>query len=188
MAIPREQRRPRAPRVTLVTTLEMIERAVPKDSGHCIWADAVRAAVPDASRISVDLQTIRWTDIERGLRYVFLTPRTAQIDLVNFDQGIEPEPTSVQLRGGQVVRAGAADKKLPAGRIPARVELVEREGPSRTAIPERVGGRTPPIAALAHTSYAGRRREFGLRGLNVRARTGDGSVEEQRRIARAVEE
>ncbi len=167
------ERRPKAPTVTLEITEELIADAIPRDSSHCLWAEAVTAAYPDAQRVSVDIQTIRFTDPKRGQRYTYLTPRTAQIALVQFDQGIRPEPHSVQLRRGQVTRmAQKTPKQLTETPTPARIaqrKAAAKKGrdvlakttlrvSSGTAVPDRVGGKTPPIAA-------GKRRAFGLRGL-----------------------
>lgn len=167
-------RLPRAPRVKLEITEELIEDAIPRDSSHCLWAESVKTAVPDATRISVDIQTIRFTDSKKGLRYTYLTPRTAQIALIQFDQGIRPEPHSVQLRGGQVTAArkqitrGEKRKLTPAQLAAAakgakvtktKLSKAQLRGPAAEgAVSERVGGKTPPIAA-------GKRRAFGLRGL-----------------------
>jgi hypothetical protein len=69
-------------------------------------ADAIKTAVPNAQSVSVDLSTIRWTDPVRELRYIYLTPRRAQIALIDFDAGRVPKPFDVQLAGAaQVVRA-----------------------------------------------------------------------------------
>ena len=82
-------------------TQEMIDRAIPADSSHCMIADAVQATLPKAEFVAVDLATIRWSDRKKGLRYTFLTPRGAQWALVQFDQGVKPEPFSFILRQGQ---------------------------------------------------------------------------------------
>jgi hypothetical protein len=50
-----------------------IDEAMEKNSSHCATAEAIREQVPEARFISVDLQTIRWTDSKKGLRYVFVT-------------------------------------------------------------------------------------------------------------------
>jgi hypothetical protein len=105
---PRRQRYPAAPHVTLNIAQEIIDVAVVADSSHCIYADAVKAACPWATHISVDVQTIRFTDPRRGLRYTYLTPRSAQIGIIKFDQGHgDIQPHRVQLRNGQVTRSGA---------------------------------------------------------------------------------
>jgi hypothetical protein len=172
-------RHPRAPRVPLVVTEEMIEDAIPRDSSHCVFAEAVKAAFPGALKVAVDLQTIRFTDPKRGLRYTYLTPRPVQIAIINFDQGVRPEPFDIQLRNGQVTAAGAnagkwskktdkpatpkqraASEKAAARAREQRSKLskqtlVARE---RGSVPDKVGGKPPPMAP-------GRRRAFGLRGL-----------------------
>ena len=64
------------------------DEAMERNSSHCAIAFAIRDAVPDARRIAVDLQTIRWTDKKKGVRYCFLTPHVAQQDvIIPFDQG-----------------------------------------------------------------------------------------------------
>lgn len=78
-----------APRPTVQVTRQIIEAAKRRDSSHCMIAEAIKLAVPNATSVAVDLQTIRWTDRERNLRYIYLTPRIGQINLVKFDQGDE---------------------------------------------------------------------------------------------------
>ena len=103
--------RPRAPRLTIQITPERIEESKERDSSHCMIAEAVKAAYPGASRVSVDLQTIRFTDPQRHHRYTYLTPRTAQLSLIDFDQGDTPAPFSFVLRGGHVTYAGSQQTK-----------------------------------------------------------------------------
>lgn len=163
-------RTPRAPRIKLVITNEMIEDAIPRDSSHCLWAESVKVAVPDARHVSVDLQTIRFSNPVKGLRYTYLTPRIAQIALVQFDQGIRPEPQEVLLRNGQVTAAG---RRMPTSKPLSEAQLKQRQvaykksglakaklhsETSSGTVPAKVGGKTPPIAA-------GKRRAFGLRGM-----------------------
>lgn len=165
-----DRKRPKAPRVVLDVTEEIIEDAIPRDSSHCLWADAVKAAWPDARRIAVDIQTIRFTDPKKGLRYIYLTPRAVQVSLVQFDQGVRPIPHSAQLRAGHVVavrtESGRGEKKtrsLAQLKAAAKGREVLKKTTLRknaAAVPERVGGKAPPIAA-------GRRRAFGLRGLDI---------------------
>lgn len=163
-------KRPKSPTIMLEITEELIADAVPRDSSHCLWAEAVKAGFPDAKNVSVDIQTIRFTDPKKGLRYTYLTPRTAQVALVQFDQGVRPEPHSVQLRRGQVTRSGGKSGRKTI----SPVEKAQREAAAKkgrdvlakttlrktgdAVVPDRVGGKTPPIAA-------GKRRAFGLRGL-----------------------
>ena len=158
-------------RIALEVTQEIITNAIRSDSSHCVIADALQAAVPDARRVSVDLATIRFSDPISRKRYVYLTPAAAQAVLVNFDQGINPEPFTLLLnKPVQIVKQGrmrtaediakrdAEHPKMPKGRNAKVVKVDPTKG-----TPTVIGGRTPPHAALSSTH--GRRRTFGLRTL-----------------------
>lgn len=73
-----------------------IDRAVRVDSSRCVVATAVARAVPDATRIEVDTQTIRFTS--GGKRLAYLTPLTVQGYVAAFDAGDPISPFSFQLR------------------------------------------------------------------------------------------
>jgi len=159
---------PRAPRVSVEITEQVIAESKLRDSSHCMIAEAVRASYPDAQRVAVDLQTIRFTDPKRGLRFTYLTPRVGQIALIQFDQGVHPEPFSMQLRGGQVTRAAQKTLKrsdLSPKQIQQRVNASKlskaRLVPARDneSVPDKIGGKTPPTTPFA------RRRAYGLRAL-----------------------
>src|SRR5437773_7361451 len=110
------RRSPKSPRVIVKVTPDIIRQSVTADSSHCMIAEALRTAVPTAHQIAVDVQTIRFSDPKRRLRYVYLTPRIAQVPLLQFDQGILPEPFEFWLRGAQVVRMATprGAKKIPS--------------------------------------------------------------------------
>lgn len=136
-------------------------------------AEAVKAAYPGCSYVSVDLQTIRFSDLEKGVRYTYLTPRTAQVALVGWDVGVKPEPWRMQLRNGQVTKAGRT--RIRSQRELSEKQVAQREvaraargaalskaqlSPSEKGnVPDRIGGSPPPVTPFA------RRREFGLRAL-----------------------
>jgi hypothetical protein len=96
--MPTIKRYPRAPTLVVAVSKSQIDDSTRKDSSHCMIAEALKLSVKSAGKpitegtVSVDLQTIRYTDPERGLRYTYLTPRIAQVALVNFDQGRPVEP------------------------------------------------------------------------------------------------
>lgn len=154
----------KSPRLLVEITQEHIDTSIPRDSGHCMIADAIHAVVPDATFIAVDLQTIRFSDPATGLRHIYLTPRRGQEALVKWDQGIKPQPFSFQLRGGQV-------RAMNRGRNSGsrKVRLVTPRDGSGGSVPEVHGGPLPPTAALASGPRVpkGRRRAFGLRGLTL---------------------
>jgi hypothetical protein len=168
------KRLPTAPRVTVVVTEEVIEAAKVRDSSHCMIAEAIKDAAPGAKSISVDLQTIRWSDPEKGLRYTYLTPRIAQVPLIMFDQGKTPAEFTFELRGAQVTfmstrknsgvaPRGRTDKQLASDRRLAELGRNTKmlRSSSATDVPRVVGGEPPPLGPLA------RRRAFGLRALKL---------------------
>lgn len=96
-------------------TKDHIENGVSKHSQHCMIADAVKEARPNAQYIIVDLQTIRFSDPEKGKRFTYLTPAVAQHNLLKFDQGKTVAPFSFSLtspvtRSMQHARRGSPDK------------------------------------------------------------------------------
>lgn len=162
----------RSPRLTLNITAELIATAKRRDSGHCMISEAVKVAYPGAARVRTDLQTIGFTDPDKGLRYHYLTPRLGQEVLVGWDAGAVPEPFTLRIQSAIITRSHTRQSKVKkdarADRVDRRVHLVDRGQPSK--VPERIGGQAPPVGALASPPARsgpakGRRREFGLRGL-----------------------
>jgi hypothetical protein len=67
-------------------------------------AETIKAAWPQMRGVTVDMQTIRVTDPAKRRRYIYFTPRPAQIALIYYDRGIMPEPFEVRLeRAGQII-------------------------------------------------------------------------------------
>jgi hypothetical protein len=129
-------------RVVVQVAQEHIDLATPADSSHCMIADALRAALPDAKKISVDLQTIRFTDPSKAQRFTYLTPTIAQDYLVAFDQGLPLEPFEFVLHAPvQVGYAGTRQR----GESRAFEGMKDTKG---TSIPVKVGGEPMPMAAL----------------------------------------
>lgn len=82
-----------------------IEHAQRKNSHHCMIADAIKDALPEAKYISVDLQSIRFSfldksPVSRGTRYTYFTPTIAQHALLKFDQGIKVREFEFTARTG----------------------------------------------------------------------------------------
>lgn len=73
-------------------TKEHIENGIARDSHHCMIADALKEAIPEAQYILVDLQSIRYSLPASKKRYVHLTPLKAQRALIKFDQGRSVKP------------------------------------------------------------------------------------------------
>jgi hypothetical protein len=103
-AKPKRHKRKVSPKVLIRVTDDLIETALPKNSEHCMIADAVKVAFPTAKAVSVDLATVRFSDPAKGLRYIYLTPRFAQAALVDFDEGRRPQAFQFELtRAAQIV-------------------------------------------------------------------------------------
>ena len=170
MANPTSKNHPLGPQVKVVVTPENIAIGVRSHSGHCMISEAVRQAFPTAKFVASDIQTIRFTDPERGLRYVYLTPRCAQKALLDFDGGYNPEPFAFMLKKAHVSRAGHRQTGAAvqsASRVTKKAEFVGNhhtatklpieEQKSGFNMPTIVGGRRAPRLRL--------RREFGLRAF-----------------------
>jgi len=183
----------RAPRLDFVVTAEMIELALPRDSSHCMIAEGLKASLPHARAVAVDLAAIRYTDSRNGRRYIYLTPAPAQIALLSFDQGHKPEPFKVKGHAAQIIEPGgqgrgkttavSASEGHPVSPSESPVSPSEKRKPPQPAtlvpnpagggtVPIKLGGAPPPLGPLAHGKGAhktnskyriGRRREFGLR-------------------------
>jgi hypothetical protein len=91
-----------------------IDHSLERSSSHCMTAAAIAEAVPDATRICVDLQTVRWT--RRGLRYCFLTPHVCQDNIIAFDQGERDaiKPFELRMRPAWIARAGRKRRETPS--------------------------------------------------------------------------
>jgi hypothetical protein len=76
-----------SPKLSITITDEAYDTAVKSNSGACLIADAIKNQHPELVNVSVDMATIRATDLKRGVRYTYLTPEQAQYVLLAFDQG-----------------------------------------------------------------------------------------------------
>jgi hypothetical protein len=69
----------------ITVTKEHIDKAIPRDSHHCMIADAIHD-VMDVQFVLVDTQSIRYSVKGENLRYIHLTPLSVQRALIRFDQ------------------------------------------------------------------------------------------------------
>lgn len=77
-------------------TQETIDKALRGNSSRCVVADAIHQAMPQASRISVDLRTIAVTIGDK--RYHYITPERVAAYIVAFDAGDTIHPFTFRLR------------------------------------------------------------------------------------------
>jgi len=111
-------------------TQDDINEGVRDSSAHCIVATAIGRQIPDATRISVDVQDIRFTVGEE--RMVFSTPRSVAAYVIAFDKGDfdQIKPITVLLRDGRVIerRPRTATRLIVKGESQPRPKMA----PSRT--------------------------------------------------------
>jgi hypothetical protein len=157
------------PKNKIQVTNDIIEAACQGNRRHCMIAEAIRNQIKGATTISVDLMTIRYSMPERGLRYIFHTPRTAQIALMNFDAGKPLEPFEFRLRNGQAVsivkriRGGIREQVHNLGKRKVSAHKEENGG----IVTETVGGKSPPKLMPPHPSHNSIRK-FGLGGFTTK--------------------
>lgn len=87
------------PNISIKVTQKDIDQALRKDSARCVVATAVAAAIPDATSISVDVQSVKFTS--GGKRHTYLTPPAVAGYVVAFDAGDKIFPFRFILREDQ---------------------------------------------------------------------------------------
>lgn len=154
-------------------TQNHIDTAIPKDSSHCMISDALKESIPGATRISTDLATIRYS--KDGKRYIFATPRIAQIALLQFDEGVKMKPFRFRLHHALQIIPTRGTRPGEGPPRAARRAKVDDTMVARREVPTITGGVTPPVGSLAHGAIGpkpkwtkGTRREFGLRAMATR--------------------
>jgi hypothetical protein len=140
-------------------TADVLNTAKRSNSSHCAIADAIKEHLPDARFVSVDLQTIRFS---RGTkRFIYLTPRSAQQLIVDFDQGRTLKSFGFQLKNAQVIISRPVDPKTRSHPRKTKTEIVSKDPGNGTPYRRnvrKVGGKAPP-------RLPAQRRVFGIKGL-----------------------
>ncbi|HYW86412.1 MAG TPA: hypothetical protein VFB50_01475 [Chloroflexota bacterium] len=134
-------------RITVNVTEELIDAAIPLDSSHCMIADAIKVAVPEARSVIVDLAAIRWTNSKEGKRYIYFTPGSVQDVLLQFDNGTKPQPFRFVLRAPAQVTNSGPDKIKRGGRVTQG--FVNVTGDSRDSS-TKIGGTAPGLGPLSN--------------------------------------
>lgn len=153
-------------RPSATVTAAEIRAAIKGDSSHCMIADALRREYPTATRILVDVRTVRMTDPIRRKRYTWLTPYEAARFLVRWDQGIEPPEFAVRLRTPiAITQAGNTGGNGSPRTGSNKVERSTRDGTI-------IGGKDLPTGALSASATprakppaASRTRGYGIHAL-----------------------
>lgn len=126
-------------------TQDEIDKAKPQHSGRCLVARAIAAKFPDASRIDIDQQTIRFT--RNGERWVYLTPWAVQRYIVEFDAGDPIDPFEFSLTQSVQIQRWS---RTPSGKATDRAATKVRDKRARlneaqeTLLPTPVPGKPLP--------------------------------------------
>lgn len=189
-------------RTQIQVTEADIAKAHRKNSVRCVVVQAIARTIPDASRIDVDIQTIRWS--RAGERFIYLTPYSTQGYIIAFDAGEEIQPFTfvlderrrvpVQTRrrtaaGAEVLRAERkhqrAKKKqqqlelTAAGKTEPAPEPAERKK-AKIDLPAARGAAAEAEQALADTKAA-------YAGAVLQQRVGEGRTDPPRRVHKSSE-
>jgi hypothetical protein len=108
-------------RITIEVTPHDIARSKRGDSYNCILAHAIARIIPDATRIGVDTQAIRFT--HAGKRFTYLTPPVAAGYVAAFDAGDAMYPFRFRLNDQSRIVVPVRARRIittPAGRLAQR--------------------------------------------------------------------
>jgi hypothetical protein len=166
-------------RYTIEVTDAYIERARKNDSYRCVVAQAIARTIPDATRIEVDVQTIRFTVEDE--RRLYLTPYVVQGYVVAFDAGDPVVPFKFQLRDPKRLRrrvhtkAGKAIKRARNRAATKRVDPRRDEDLTPSADVESVKAayagepqrETTPGERIPPRVFKRKKRSYGHRLLRI---------------------
>jgi len=160
-----EQTEIHAPKIKVVVTQEIIDSACRADVTRCMIAEAVKDAVPDAKNVLVDLTSIRWSDPEKGLRYVYIMPPLPQTALIRFDKGEKIPPFSFRLRNAHIssMMIGGRGNEKRAHNLGPRRHVRTAKEVKEGAVGDVIGGtRRVPTATLGKGRVYGNRAYVSL--------------------------
>lgn len=149
--------------IEIQVTQEDIDTAVRNNSNHCVVANAIQRTYPDADKVLVDIQTIRFSRRGEQQRYVYLTPQSIQQYIVDWDNKKVPPPFKFRLRANHLVwRGPTSSAKSSKPRGTAYLQFSSPTGPNgaKTGKRRAIPGQPAPLSRR-NSSY----RYFGLRQL-----------------------
>lgn len=99
---------------------------------HCVVVNAVERLVPQATRVVVRPDSVRFSLLQDGVnrRYVYPAPQAVTEYCFNFDQGTEPHPMTFTLKAPEVTEVRARDPRAPVHNHKPRKRNTGRIAPS----------------------------------------------------------
>lgn len=146
---------------TITVKAGNIDRGMKADSKHCMIADAVSQQVKGASFVSVDIQSIRFSNLKTGKRYIYLTPHVVQQAILQFDRGEMVRPFKFVLWAHEGFEKTLRSRQGNADVYRAKVR--RNRNPKKEAAARAARKRAPRGAQAAPTKT----REFGLRAFTA---------------------
>jgi hypothetical protein len=139
-----------------------IKKAETNNSMRCVVAQAIARTIPDATRIDVDVQSIRWS--REGERFVYLTPYSVQGYVVAFDAGEEIQPFTFVLDSRrrvpvQTMKTTEAGKAIKRARDKETKKRTKVEQLELTAKKAKLPPPTPTEVKVAKTQLPEAKQE-----------------------------
>jgi hypothetical protein len=170
------------PRALVNVTQKHIDDGIPRHSGYCMISEAIKDAIEAKygerpSDVKTDTQSIRVSIQSIRQRYIYFTPRFCQEIIVDWDQGIKPDPFSFMLQadaGGQIIlmQQDRHKKKITITtettgdisedtkiKVRRKREFIHTSEGNGRMVPYVRGGKAPPRVSV--------RRSFGLRAFKI---------------------
>jgi len=129
-----------APKLTVMVTQDIIERACRKNEHKCMIAEAVKKQLPHARQVSVDLRSIRWSDPEKGLRYVYMMPEIGTAALIGFDKGNKIPPFKFRLVNAHIRTMLTGTPKKPVRNLGKKRHVATPKEVREGATGDLIGG------------------------------------------------
>lgn len=122
--------------MVIVVSQEDCNDGVRNNERFCVVATAIARMEPEANRIEVNVNTIRFSLKENGkvFRLAYRTPAAVQVYLRSFDAGNEPKPMKIELDNPQIV------EKSPTPRLKAKTPSFKPQAAAKTRRSIRVFG------------------------------------------------
>lgn len=123
-------------RMKVIISEQDCANGVRNNERFCVVATAIQRLQPEATRVEVNVNTIRFTMKVDGktLRFAYRTPAAVQVYLRTFDAGAEPKPMEFEMDNPQVA------EKLPTPKLKAKTASFKPQASAVTHRSIRVFG------------------------------------------------
>jgi hypothetical protein len=125
-------------RVHIELTQKHIDESMKRSSSHCAGVAAIKDTIKDATFVSADIATVRFT--RNGCRYTCLCPTILQAFICDYDQGNPVAPIDFTLKPAFISKAGKSRRHVPDPEQLQEVGLkLAKDQPHLPAAPSEAG-------------------------------------------------